>query len=99
MSRLEEAPADQPRAQALSEALAARATADSGFRSDLSQWHELAMTLRVGEGKTTNHISGGTFHGPAVLAENISGGLTFTTPASGRSSPPDGDGDRAPHSQ
>ncbi|MFI9780398.1 hypothetical protein ACIHCV_37915 [Streptomyces sp. NPDC051956] len=96
---MEEAPADQPRAQALSEALAARATADSGFRSDLSQWHEQAMTLSVGEGKTTNQISGGTFYGPAVLAENISGGLTFTTPASGSSSPPDGEGDRAPHSQ
>jgi hypothetical protein len=99
LSRLEEAPTDQPRAQALSEALAARATADSGFRSELSQWHELAMTLRVGEGKTTNQINGGTFHGPAVLAENISGGLTFTTPALGSSSPSDGEGDRAPHSQ
>lgn len=80
LSRLEEAPADHPRAQALGEALAARAAADSGFRSDLGQWHEPAMTLRVGEGRTTNHIRGGTFHGPAVLAENISGGLTFTTP-------------------
>lgn len=97
--RLEEAPADQSRAQALSEALAARATADSDFRSDLSRWHELAITLRVGEGRTTNHISGGTFHGPTVQAENISGGLTFTTPASSSSSPPDDEEDRAPQSQ
>ncbi|MBQ0949020.1 MULTISPECIES: hypothetical protein [Streptomyces] len=99
LSWLEEAPADQPRAQALSQALAARAAADGDFRSDLGQWHEPAMTFRVGEGRTTNHISGGTFHGPAVLAENISGGLTFTTPASGSTSPPDGEGDRGPHFQ
>ncbi|WP_313896784.1 hypothetical protein [Streptomyces sp. GC420] len=91
LSRLEESPTDQLRAQALSTALAVRAAIDSGFHSSLEQWHEQAKLVRVGDGGVNNVISGGSFHGPTVLGGNFSG-LTFTThapsSAPGTGSPP-----------
>ncbi|WP_371749274.1 hypothetical protein [Streptomyces sp. NBC_00280] len=81
LDRLEEAPEDAARAQALSTALAARATADAEFSASLQQWHEQARLVRTGDGDVHNTISGGTFqHGPVVQGRDFSG-LTFTTTA------------------
>lgn len=76
--RLEEAPVDPVRAQALSTALAVRAAADADFFSDLQRWHEQAKLLPTGDGDAHNMISGGTFNGPAVQGRDFSG-LSFTT--------------------
>ena len=79
LARLEEAPADPARAQALSTALAARAALDADFRNDLQQWHEQAKPVRTGDGDVHNTISGGAFHGPVVQGRDFSG-ISFTTP-------------------
>ncbi|MER6358034.1 hypothetical protein ABT186_41210 [Streptomyces sp. NPDC001634] len=61
--RLQEAPGDAARAQALSTALAVRAAVDAEFSTDLQQWHEQAKLVRTGDGEVHNTISGGTQHG------------------------------------
>ncbi|MEU6071444.1 hypothetical protein ABZ864_45170 [Streptomyces sp. NPDC047082] len=75
---LQEAPADQARAQALSAALAVRAALDAGFRGGLEGWHAQAPLVRTGDGTVSNSISGGTFHGPQFQGRDYSG-LSFTT--------------------
>ncbi|WP_078662823.1 hypothetical protein [Streptomyces bicolor] len=77
--RLEHAPADPARAQALSTALAVRAAVDADFQVGLQRWHEQAKLVRTGDGEVHNEISGGTFHGPAVQGRDFSG-VSFTTP-------------------
>lgn len=79
LTRLEHAPADPVRAQALSTALAMRATADADFHAGLQRWYEQAKLVRTGDGEVHNEISGGTFHGPAVQGRDFSG-VSFTTP-------------------
>ncbi|MFD3622848.1 hypothetical protein ACFWWT_48685 [Streptomyces sp. NPDC058676] len=79
LAELEEAPADPARAQALSTALAVRATLDTDFHSGLQRWHEQAKLVRTGDGEVHNTISGGTFHGPALQGRDFSN-VSFTTP-------------------
>lgn len=79
LARLEHAPADPARAQALSTALAVRAAADVDFQAGLQRWHEQAKLVRTGDGEVHNVISGGTFHGPAVQGRDFSG-VSFTAP-------------------
>ncbi|WP_331747334.1 hypothetical protein OG365_40285 (plasmid) [Streptomyces sp. NBC_00853] len=76
--RLEQDPADQVRAQALSTALAVRAVLDTGFRTGLEAWHEQAKLVRTGDGEVNNTVSGGTQHGPVLQGRDFSG-LSFTT--------------------
>jgi hypothetical protein len=88
LARLEHAPADSARAQALSTALAARAAADPDFQADLQRWHEQVKLVRTGDGDVRNEISGGTFNGPALQGRDFSG-VSFTTPSpTTPSSPP-----------
>ncbi|NED78328.1 hypothetical protein G3I51_39645 [Streptomyces sp. SID9944] len=68
------------RANALRDALAARAVLDARFGADLRQWHEQTGALRTGDGEVHNTISGGTFHGPLVQGRDFSG-ITFNTAA------------------
>lgn len=75
--RLQEAPGDTARAQALSTALAVRAAVDAEFSSGLRQWHEQAKLVRTGDGDVHNTISGGTQHGPVLQGRDFSG-LSFT---------------------
>ncbi|MGW3151938.1 hypothetical protein ACWDG1_46610 [Streptomyces sp. NPDC001177] len=90
LARLEEAPADQARAQALSTALAVRAALDADFHSSLEGWHAQARLVRTGDGTVTNTISGGTFNGLHFMGRDYSG-LSFTTPPAA-TQPGDGDG-------
>ncbi|MFE7444580.1 hypothetical protein ACFU7X_29500 [Streptomyces chartreusis] len=70
--RLQQAPADPARAQALSTALAVRAGLDPEFFAGLQQWQERVKLLGVGEGDTHSEISGGTFSGPVLLGRDFS---------------------------
>ncbi|MER5662816.1 hypothetical protein OG981_08140 [Streptomyces mirabilis] len=85
--RLEHAPADPARAQALSTALAARAAADADFQAGLHRWHEQAQLVRSGDGAVHNEISGGTFHGTVAQLRDFSGVYT-PAPSSSPASPP-----------
>jgi hypothetical protein len=76
--RLQGAPGDVARAQALSTALAVRAAVDAEFSSGLQQWHEQAKLVRTGDGDVHNTISGGSQHGPVLQGRDFSG-LSFTT--------------------
>ncbi|MER5466248.1 hypothetical protein ABT010_37515 [Streptomyces sp. NPDC002668] len=87
LARLERAPADLARAQALSTALAVRAALDADFQAGMQRWHEQAKLVRTGDGEVHNEISGGTFHGPAVQGRDFSG-VSFTNPPLPPSSPP-----------
>jgi hypothetical protein len=76
LKALRQAPADQPRAVALAEALLARAGADGAFRQELESWWARASQVRTGEANVTNVISGGTQHGPVLQGRDFTG-LTF----------------------
>ncbi|MFK8846243.1 hypothetical protein [Streptomyces sp. Ac-502] len=73
LARLEQAPNDLARAQALSTVLAVRAAVDAGFCADLHQWHAAAKLVRAGDGDVSNAISGGTFNGPTLQGRDFSG--------------------------
>ncbi|MER5212536.1 hypothetical protein ABT063_18625 [Streptomyces sp. NPDC002838] len=90
--RLEEAPTDSARGQALSAALSARAAVDADFHAGLQRWHEHAKLVRTGDGDAHNEISGGTFSGPTLLGRDFSG-ISFTAPppaTPGTDTPPQG---------
>jgi hypothetical protein len=76
LRRLEQAPADTSRAQALSVALNARAASDEHFRTELDRWYEQAKNVGVSGGEVHNAISGGTFNGPVMQGRDFSG-ITF----------------------
>ncbi|ORT55434.1 hypothetical protein [Streptomyces sp. CB03238] len=78
--RLQEAPGDAARAQALSTALAVRAAVDEEFSVDLRQWHEQARLVPTGDGDVHNTVSGGTLYGPVLQGRDFSG-LSITTSA------------------
>jgi hypothetical protein len=86
LARLEQDPADQQQAQALSTALAARAALDADFRTGLEAWQEQAKLMNTGDGTVHNTISGGTQHGPVLQGRDFSG-LSFTTPPPAPSAP------------
>ncbi|MEV6008864.1 hypothetical protein AB0M29_18845 [Streptomyces sp. NPDC051976] len=86
LARLEQDPADDQQAQALSAALAVRAALDSDFRTGLEAWQAQAKLVRTGDGTLHNSISGGTQHGPVLQGRDFSG-LSFTAPPSGPSAP------------
>nr|WP_203351774.1 hypothetical protein [Streptomyces sp. Sge12] len=94
LARLEQDPADQARAQALSTALAVRAVLDTGFRTALEGWHEQAKLVRTGDGEITDTISGGTLNEPVLQGRDFSG-LSFTTTPPLPVRPPAADGDGA----
>ncbi|MEU2491069.1 hypothetical protein [Streptomyces sp. NPDC007883] len=79
LARLEEAPADPARAQALSTALAVRAVLDEDFATWLQGWHEQAKLVHRGDGEVDNTISGGSFSGPVLQGRDFSE-ITFTSP-------------------
>ncbi|MEV7130605.1 hypothetical protein [Streptomyces sp. NPDC093260] len=83
--RLQQAPSDVARAQALSTALAVRAALDAEFSAALQQWREQAERVRTGDNQNT--ITGGTQYGPVVQGHTFSH-LSFTT-----STPPPPDSD------
>ncbi|WP_327364385.1 MULTISPECIES: hypothetical protein [unclassified Streptomyces] len=90
--RLEEAPADPARAQALSTALAVRAVVDDDFATRLQDWHEQAKRVRTGDGEVNSTISGGSFSGPVLMGRDFSE-ITFpspppTAPGNGTAPPP-----------
>ncbi|SOF02488.1 hypothetical protein SAMN05446589_9642 [Streptomyces sp. OV198] len=87
LARLEEAPADPARAQALSTALAVRAALDVEFSAGVQRWHEQARLVRTGDGAVHNQISGGTFSGPVVQGRDFSN-IAFTTAPSPQPGPP-----------
>ncbi|MDJ0386076.1 hypothetical protein [Streptomyces sp. G-G2] len=76
LERLDEEPADQGRAQALSMALAVRAAVDADFRDSLAAWLERAAWVQD-SGAVTNTASG-THNGPVVQGRDFTN-LTFTT--------------------
>ncbi|MGY5106258.1 hypothetical protein [Streptomyces sp. 900105245] len=78
LARLEQNPADQQRAQALSTALAVRAALDADFRTGLGAWLEQARLVRATDGTVNNTIRGGIQHGPVLMGRDFSG-LSFTT--------------------
>ncbi|MDF3143964.1 MULTISPECIES: hypothetical protein [unclassified Streptomyces] len=86
LARLEQDPADQQQAQALSTALAVRAALDTDFRTGLEAWQEQAKLVSTGDGTVHNTISGGTQHGPVLQGRDFSG-LSFTTPPPAPSAP------------
>ncbi|MFJ7305188.1 hypothetical protein [Streptomyces sp. NPDC099088] len=86
---LQQAPWDATRAQALTSALAVRASVDAEFSAGLQQWSEQANLVKTGDGDVHNTISGGSQHGPVLQGRDFSG-LTFTT-----SPPPPASGDAA----
>ncbi|MFD0271364.1 hypothetical protein ACFVGY_33060 [Streptomyces sp. NPDC127106] len=94
LARLEQAPDDPTRAQALSDTLAARAAADPDFSAGLQQWwHEQVKLVRTGDGDVDNEISGGTFHGQVLQGRDYSN-ISFSTPpppppTPGTSTPPE----------
>jgi hypothetical protein len=88
LTRLEHAPADPARAQALSTALAVRAAVDADFQTRLQQWHEQARLMRTGDGDVHNEISGGTFYGSPVQGRDFSGVSITNPPPISPSSPP-----------
>ncbi|MFJ3185625.1 hypothetical protein [Streptomyces halstedii] len=79
LTALDEAPRDEERARALSEALSRRAQHDPAFGAGLAQWHQQARELRTGDGETSNEISGGTQHAPVLQGRDFSG-INFNTP-------------------
>lgn len=105
LARLEQDPADQRQAQALSTALAVRAALDADFRAGLEAWQQQAESVRTDDDTVHNTISGGTQYGPVLQGRDFSG-LSFTTPPAAPSAPAtqpaagtddgdgDGDGDR-----
>ncbi|MFF4576752.1 hypothetical protein [Streptomyces sp. NPDC001410] len=105
LARLEQDPADQQRAQALSTALAVRAALEAGFRTGLEAWHAQARLVHTGDSTVNNTISGGTQHGPVIQARDVFG-LSLTTappppsvpPAATQSAagPDDGDSNHSP---
>jgi hypothetical protein len=78
LAALEHKPAEERRAVALAEVLAARAGADTEFRQALQIWWEQAGPIRAGAGDVTNTISGGTQHGPVLQGRDF-GNITFGT--------------------
>ncbi|WP_208036179.1 hypothetical protein [Streptomyces cyanogenus] len=74
--RLQQAPADVARAQALSTALAVRAALDAEFSAALRQWRAQAEQVPVHQ----NTISGGIQYGPVVQGHTFSH-LTFNSSA------------------
>ncbi|MFD7630733.1 hypothetical protein ACFV7Q_32725 [Streptomyces sp. NPDC059851] len=88
LAALEEAPGPE-RANALSTALAVRATLDAPFRTGLQQWHDQARVVRTGDGEVTSTISGGTFHAPVVQGRDFSGVSFATAPPPPSSAPTD----------
>ncbi len=93
---LAQTPADASRAEALSEALAARAAVDDEFRAALRQWHEGARLVRGGDGHVQNNISGGTQNAPVLQGRDFSGtSFSFAPPISPGGTASDAPG--APH--
>ncbi|MFI9172747.1 hypothetical protein [Streptomyces lincolnensis] len=86
LALLEESPADPTCAQALSAALAARASVDADFETDLRRWRELTVSVRTDQSQVHNEISGGHFSGPVIQGRDFTG-LTFTTPPPQASGP------------
>ncbi|MCD7442615.1 hypothetical protein K4B79_30900 [Streptomyces lincolnensis] len=86
LALLEESPADPTRAQALSAILAARASVDADFETDLRRWRELAVSVRTDQSQVHNQISGGHFSGPVIQGRDFTG-LSFTTPPPHASGP------------
>ncbi|MGW8360049.1 hypothetical protein ACWGK1_05710 [Streptomyces wedmorensis] len=81
-----QAPDDQERAHALSEALADRADRDAGFREGLDAWWEQARRVGdAGGGTVNNSVSGGTQSGPVLQGRDFS--VTFTTAVSPGAAP------------
>ncbi|GGL18129.1 hypothetical protein [Streptomyces flaveus] len=79
LAGLEEAPADQDRAQALSTVLAVRAALDADFSAGLQRWHEQAKLVRPGGSEVHSTISGQpVFHGPVLLGRDFPG-LSITS--------------------
>ncbi|WBO69506.1 hypothetical protein [Streptomyces camelliae] len=95
---LQQAPADEGRAQALSTALAVRAAIDGEFRGGLERWHEQAMLTQAEEGDTRNTVSGGTQYGPVLQGRDFSG-FTFTTSPPPVASAVSEDGDTPPRQE
>ncbi|MFD6344720.1 hypothetical protein ACFWF9_08335 [Streptomyces roseolus] len=92
-------PADLRRAQELSTALAARAALDPEFSTDLETWHRQVQSVRAEDRGVSNHISGGSLHGPVLQGRDFSG-LTFTIPPSSTlPSAVPGDGGAVPPAQ
>lgn len=79
LAQLAEAPDDTARAQALSTALAVRATLDADFQASLRRWCASAELL--GTGDIHNEIKGGRFAGPVLQGRDFSS-ISFTTPPS-----------------
>lgn len=86
LARLEQDPADQRQAQALSTALAVRAALDRDFRTGFEAWQEQAKLVSTGDSTVHNNISGGSQHGPVLQGRDFSG-LSFTTPPPAPSAP------------
>ncbi|MFE9636993.1 hypothetical protein [Streptomyces sp. NPDC006463] len=86
LARLEQAPDDPTRAQALSDTLAARAAADPDFSAGLQRWwHEQVTLVRTGDGNVDNEISGGTFHAPVIQSRDPN--ISFSNPPPPPSTP------------
>jgi hypothetical protein len=79
LARLEQAPGDQDRAQALSTALAVRAALQPEFATALAGWHEQAQLVRTGDGAVNNTINDGQYYGPVIQGRDFSG-TTFNSP-------------------
>jgi hypothetical protein len=79
VAALARAPADERRAAALAQVLAARAKADHEFAAALQAWWEQAHQVPV-SGHVTNTVSGGTQHGPVLQGRDFTG-MTFGTGA------------------
>jgi hypothetical protein len=69
----------------------ARADADSGFRDSLQAWWQQASQIHIG-GDVTNTVSGGTQYGPVLQGRDYSG-LTFGSPTTAPTAPPEPDSD------
>ncbi|MFD6531250.1 hypothetical protein [Streptomyces sp. NPDC060184] len=77
LGALSEAPGEPERAEALRDALVARAAEDPEFAAAMDAWLRGAPALS--EGSVTNTISGGTQHGAVVQGRDFSH-LTFGGP-------------------
>jgi hypothetical protein len=88
---LRDSPTDARRAVALAEVLMARADADNGFRDSLQAWWQQASQIHL-SGDVTNTVSGGTQYGPVLQGRDYSD-LTFGSPTTPRTAPPEPDSD------
>jgi hypothetical protein len=86
LTALQQAPADEAKAQALARVLVARGEADPGFHQALAGWWDSASRIQAGRDTTTNTITGGTFSAPVAQGHDMT--ITFNTGPAPRAASP-----------